>query len=186
MYRAKHHMDISDRMNNEMLSIWKGITEEGFGVTNLINSDDKHLCVFEDFVRSRAYRKKLCQAIGGEYNEDMLEHVPNAGGGSSFDGFALQDAGSEMGITERYEEIQGTALENWYKWSLAKNLDAVEVYETHFRMRLPQRAFLFNKITNSPYAKQKGNLKGTAHPTKGMRALINFTRKSRRAKSKVG
>lgn len=181
MYRAKNHMDISDRMNNEMLSIWKGIAEEGFGVTNLINSDDKHLCVFEEFIHSRVYREDLCRAIGGKYNEEMLNHVPNAGGGSSFDGFVSQDAGSKMKIDTRYVEMQDIVLENWYRWTLAKNLDVVRAYEAHFNISPIQKTFLFNKVTNSSYAKQKSNLKGTALPTKGMRALIKFTKASRNA-----
>jgi hypothetical protein len=167
-------MDIGESLNNEMLSMWESITREGFGVTDVIK-EEKRLCVYESFMYDQKYREGLCYFVGGKYNEDMLNRVPNAGGGSSFDRFAFQDRGTEMATNSRHQQIMDTVLKEWYIWSLAKNTRIMNTYKDLFNPD-GERLALWKSIMGSDQAKSKGNLKGTARPTKAMKVLTGLSK----------
>ena len=69
---------------------------------------------YEEFVKSQRYRKAVCAAVGGEYNEKMLNHVATQANGSSFDGITLQGRGSEMDVLNRSKAILKTEHKEFY------------------------------------------------------------------------
>lgn len=75
------------------------------------------------FMKNEAYRRELCEELGGTYTEEKLNYVPNEGNGSSFDGFELQGRGQEMRTWERKIEILQTEWADIYLTLLKENKD---------------------------------------------------------------
>jgi hypothetical protein len=84
-----------------VLDHWLIISKEFVNETEYIPEFQR--LYYDEFVKSRAYRKEICNNLGGEYNENMIEFVPGAGGHSTFDRNKYKDRGSEMEVLERYK-----------------------------------------------------------------------------------
>lgn len=78
---------------------------------------------YEMFFRGAAYRRMICEKLGGEYNEDLLNYMPNEGGGSSFDKFEYQGKGQQMKTLDRAEQILETEWADIYEELLNENKD---------------------------------------------------------------
>ena len=113
-----------------MIGIWNKITLEGFGETDII--PNKLLCVFDRFVEDQDYRKMICEYVGGDYSEEKLNFVPEAGSGSSFDKMRLQGEGSNMKTLERYEQVLNSAINDLYISCLKHCKYALETYRNFF------------------------------------------------------
>ena len=85
------------------------------------------LVSYETFCTSRPFRKLICHALWGDYNESMLDVVAPQGNGSSFDGFSRP--GSKMKTHLRYREIMHTSLREAYNRGLRENPEAIETYK---------------------------------------------------------
>jgi hypothetical protein len=69
---------------------------------------------YDEFVVSREYRERVCAELGGEYNEDKLNSVPGAGGGSTFDKFGFVGKGSQMQTRTRYKQVSKQVYEELF------------------------------------------------------------------------
>jgi len=69
---------------------------------------------YDEFFLSREYRKKMCEELGDEYSEEMIDHVPRNGHGSSFDGRELDGHGSKMSVLNRHEQILASPQKDLY------------------------------------------------------------------------
>lgn len=70
---------------------------------------NQHMVIhYDEFVRSKSYRKYVCRRLKGEYNEKMIDHVPANGNHSSFDGEKFKDKGSQMKVLDRAKQILDT------------------------------------------------------------------------------
>jgi hypothetical protein len=79
--------------------------------------------LYDRFVEDEEYRKDICFLLGGRYNEDFLNFMPNEGGGSSFDDFEFQGHAQKMNITSRSEQIMQTEWADIYTELLNENKD---------------------------------------------------------------
>ena len=90
-----------ERKAQNVLDVWHELAMEAFDVTNHI--PDKEILFYDHFVKSREYRQMICEKIGGNYNEEMIDFVPNNGHYSSFDSNRYEGIGSKMHVTSRWE-----------------------------------------------------------------------------------
>lgn len=63
---------------------WWAVAREAYDITNYLHH--KVVIEYANFKNSREYRQRICKLLQGEYNEEELHKVPDAGRGSSFDG----------------------------------------------------------------------------------------------------
>lgn len=118
--------------------IWLDIAKEGLNETNYIKN--KHLTVFNSFTKSLEVRELICEMLGGVYNENLIDLVVGAGGGSSFDGQKI--TGSKMKTNTRYKQILNTKLNDLYLKMLRKNTESINFYKKHLLKTKDQEAFL--------------------------------------------
>jgi len=59
------------------------------------------------WIVDEAYRREICQQVGGEYREDTLGQVPEYGFGSSFDGRQHGRLQNRQGLLTRWKHFQG-------------------------------------------------------------------------------
>ena len=109
------------------INSWAEIAREVFGLTNYISNGIP--VVYDLFVESEDYRRVICSQLGGEYNEEYLDFIPAPGRGSSFDGFDLQGAGSQMKVKERYRTYSGNST---YKENLRRYPEILQLYRDTF------------------------------------------------------
>jgi len=69
---------------------------------------------YDEFVKFQSYRKEVCDKLGGEYSERMLNKIPRNGHYSSFDADKFQDRGSEMNVLNRAKDILETPYKDLY------------------------------------------------------------------------
>ena len=84
-----------------------------------------------------AMRKTLCGFLGGNYSEECIDKIPEAGNGSSFD---KDIPGSQMQTTLRYQQIMNTPLKDQYLDILRQHPEAIQLYKTHFNLTAEQKA----------------------------------------------
>jgi len=97
--------------------------------------------LYDAFVEHEEYRRSICFALGGEYNEKAIDKVPGAGGGSSFTHQRVP--GSKMPTRTRYRSVMGTEAEGMFLLSLRDHGYPFEWYEKHVGFNDAERAFLF-------------------------------------------
>lgn len=80
----------------------------------------KHWIVihYDEFFKSREYRKQICEELKGEYSERDIDHVPANGHHSSFDGKNFQGKGSQMNVLNRSKDILNTPYKEVYLKSM--------------------------------------------------------------------
>ena len=112
---------------SEYIKHWKDLFNNRYGI------DDKVQVVvdYNIFFKSRAIRKELCRMFGGKYTEKKLDHIPNAGGGSSFAISKHKDGlpgGISMPINTRKIQILKTPYKDVYLEALASDKEALELH----------------------------------------------------------
>jgi len=107
---------------------WIEIAKETLGITNYIK--DSIGVYYDDFVSSEKYRKNICDKLGGEYNEKMLNIIPQEGNHSTFDGAEFQNRAQEMKVLERYKVWENKEDKKLLR--ILKNSEALDFYLKHF------------------------------------------------------
>jgi len=115
--------------------VWLKIAKEFLGVTNYMN--DSVGIYYDEFFFSREYRKSICNKLGGEYNEKMLNFVT----WSSFDGGNFQDRTQEMKVLERYK-IWDETNEHRHILKILKDHEALEFYLDNFEVNDDKKRFI--------------------------------------------
>lgn len=95
--------------------------------------------MYDQFVNSKEYRRRVCDQLGGNYNERMLNHVPREGQGSSFDGMEYARRGTRMDTLTRYTQLP-TKLYQY--WNVLEECGAVGLYREHMKPNEPKLKFL--------------------------------------------
>lgn len=93
---------------------WEHITYEFYHLTDFLIGHDVVRVRYEDFFTSRKYRIKVCDQLGGVYNEDRLQTVSVGGKGSSFTEMEYQGKASEMKTLNRYEQVNPVMYERLF------------------------------------------------------------------------
>jgi hypothetical protein len=65
-------------------------------------ADPAGTILFNRWNRDADYRRQICAGLGGRYSETTLDQVPEAGGGSSFDGLPRPTLGRMLGNWRHY------------------------------------------------------------------------------------
>jgi len=128
----------------QTVDAWEHITKEYFGITNYIPSSIKIL--YDDFFKDRMYRRNICDKMGGEYNENYLNVITQAGGGSSFDKFNYQKNAQQMNPYNRYLEIIDTEYKDIYIEILKKKYNVLKLYLKKFDVNDEQKNFIRNYV----------------------------------------
>lgn len=105
---------IGKNINNSMVRSWYEITKEFFKTTNYFLNHKVIRVYFDEFVKSRKYREKICEQLKGNYNEDYLDYVGVNGNGSSFD--FREKKGSEMDVNNRWQLLNANEQKQLYKY----------------------------------------------------------------------
>ena len=120
--------------------IWEIITKEVFNETNIIKN--KISIIYDEFKLNSHYRKKICNKINGDYNEDQLNIVPHYGYYSSFDGDSYQNIGNKMETDKRYEYFLNNDGKDIYFDVLKKHPNAISLYEKYFNITNKQKEII--------------------------------------------
>ena len=118
------------------LDRWMAIHKEAECETNHI--PNKIPINYDGIVQNREYRKRICQEIGGTYNEGILNFVP--GQGSSFNKQDYQSRGQEMKVLERWKWFL-TEEGQPYHYLLSLRPNVMEYYMEHWDLTEEQEQF---------------------------------------------
>jgi len=97
---------------------------------------------YDYFVRNRLYRQGVCEIVGGEYNEKVLDKIPKRGGYSSFDKDHYQDKGSQMAVSRRYQHMPGSDISKEYVYFLKNDKGSIQLWRENFGFTSDQEDFL--------------------------------------------
>lgn len=117
-YLIKRNQAYREPKAQRILDVWHELAQEAFGLTHHIPNSD--ILLYDFFVLSEQYRRCMCEAVGGNYNEEMLNFVPNNGHHSSFDGDKFDGIGSKMHVTSRWEWFLTEEGKDFQKYLSAK------------------------------------------------------------------
>ena len=113
-------------------------TEQVAEVLNITRNIPEAIDVTYDmFVSDPGMRKAFCNMLRGNYSEDWIDKIPEAGNGSSFD---KDIPGSQMQTDLRYQQIMNTPLKDQYLDMLHQHPEAIQLYKTHFNLTAEQKA----------------------------------------------
>ena len=113
--------------------IWTSMVKEASMATDYLGYNIPiHYDVFK---KNRSFRKLVCHALWGEYDESTLDKVTPQGNGSSFD---PGDRADTMDTHLRYKHIMKTQYAEFYTRTLREHPKALEDYKTHFWNHMTQ------------------------------------------------
>lgn len=119
--------------------IWWRTAKEFYGLTDYLSAFQVLRVDYDEFVKSPQIRKNICRELGGQYNEDRLNEIHKAGGGSSFDRFKYNNSGSVMNVLNRYQQISS----EYYKYfDVLQQTQALQLYEKHMQLDEGKLSFL--------------------------------------------
>ncbi|HUW89609.1 MAG TPA: hypothetical protein VMV43_03745 [Candidatus Nanopelagicaceae bacterium] len=135
----------TEKRIKNLIEMWTQIAKEFLGITNYVK--DSIEIYYDDFFRSKNYRKKICSRIGDNYNEKKLNYVPSAGSFSSIDSDLYQGRGQEMKTLERYK-IWYTDEINRDFLNFLKGSEALDLYMNNFDVNEDKKKFIEWAILN--------------------------------------
>lgn len=132
-----------NEMVNSMINKWLEIAKEYKGVTNHVPGFVK--VYYDQFFVDEEYRRTICTQINGTYNENEINVVARAGGGSSFDRVNYDGNASDMRVLERYKQwnIEGMGEVNPFLQYI-KTHEALDFYLNNFDVTNEEKIFIDN------------------------------------------
>jgi hypothetical protein len=110
-YAKSNSIGKTRRIINKNVNWWYNVAKEFYEETNYLKEYNKVIKIYYDtFFQNKEYRKIVCEALGGTYNENMLNVVTNKGGGSSFDGLSYNGKAQQMNVLKRYEDYNNLII----------------------------------------------------------------------------
>ena len=130
-YRKQHLPDRA-KTTNSLIDLWLRYAREFAGDTNYLLSDPEAEVVkisYNRWIRDAEYRIELLRLIGTPVKKNDIGHVPDVGGGSSFDATAFSGKSSEMKVEERWKYLLGDEFTDVRKTILARK-SSIDEYNT--------------------------------------------------------
>ena len=128
---------------NKTIDRWLAIAKEFKGVTNYVPGFVK--VYYDQFFVDQEYRKNICSQVNGSYNENEIEVVSKAGGGSSFDLTTFDGHASDMKVLERYKQWKIKGLEEPNPFlKYIKTHEALDFYLNNFDVPEEEKKFIDN------------------------------------------
>ncbi len=94
-------------LQDELVSrIWAQHAREFLGLRRNLRQE-RLMVSYNEWVTSRAYRRRVAEALGLEFDDRAAHKVPAAAGGSSFDGTAYDGYAEEMPVLHRWHPYIG-------------------------------------------------------------------------------
>jgi hypothetical protein len=121
---------------------WLAIAKEANNETNHVSN--KITLLYDQFAQNEAYRKAVCMLLGGDYNEEQVNYVPDGGMGSSFDQYSKQGNGSDMDVLSRWKWFLTEEGEEYIDYLKVKK-NILEYYVENFDLSQGQ-SNLVNEI----------------------------------------
>jgi len=132
-HETERERDAKDAIRREylgkLIDSWVDLFRESVGETHYLT--DCATVRYEWFRAGRGYRETLCRHLGGEYTEDLINHVPVNGGGSSFDGMQMMHRGSAMTTDRRRMEVLNHPAADLFAWALETRAEVLDLWMVH-------------------------------------------------------
>jgi len=152
-WAASYHMMITPMLEKEnvhrynsafknLLRVYKELIEE---YVESVHFHPDVKIYYNKFRDDKEYRKEICEKLGGEYTEIVLEYIPRAGRGSSFDKDRFQGRASQMTTNTRYKEVDKYPED--FKRILRENIDLFERWKEVFGATEEELEFI-NSLNN--------------------------------------
>jgi len=129
--------DVAHRNYQNMFDVWVSHVKEAYELTYY--TPLKYVVNYDTFRDRQYYREWLCDNLGGMYSEERIDFVPEAGKGSSFDGFRLP--GRLLNTGKRWKRMTKVS---YYRMMLEGNPEAVDLYKRNFNLTEEQAKFIDN------------------------------------------
>lgn len=105
---------VSKHLNRDnigtLVRLWKVHAREYLGYTDYLPNK---LCVsFNDWFKSKRYRRQLAKRFGLEFSDTGLNIVTSHGAGSSFDGIEFDGKAQQMAVLRRYKKVESNPMYN--------------------------------------------------------------------------
>jgi len=106
---STYHDNCDNQANTRPVRAW-------YLITRFMNSHDSGFVsiVYDDFVVDQQYRKNICTAIGGTYDETMFLRVTDNGDGSTFDKMDFNGNADKMRVLIRYRQVPKKLYVNFF------------------------------------------------------------------------
>jgi hypothetical protein len=88
---------------------WERFRADWLAFAELHEQRPQDFILFNRWFREPGYRRALCADLGGTYSEATLDHIPTAGGGSSFDALPRKGYGAMLRDWRRYASAEFAA-----------------------------------------------------------------------------
>lgn len=125
--------DVREEKMQYAFDIWTQQAMEAIDATNHI--ENKLAVSYDGFKVIPSIRQWLCNKLGGNYSEELIDVVPEAGSGSSFDNLP----GSQMQTHLRYQQVINSTDGPFYLHMLSQNKRAMDIYLDNFEPTADQR-----------------------------------------------
>src|SRR3954447_9859554 len=94
-------------LDDELVArVWAQHAREFLGLRRNLRQE-RLMLSYNEWVRSRAYRQRVAEALGLEFDDRAAHKVPAAAGGSSFDGTAYDGRAEQMPVLNRWHAYAG-------------------------------------------------------------------------------
>ena len=109
---------------DHLVSRWKALAQEILGETDYLGTDVIPI-LYNKWVRSPQYRRKLAIRLGMGDQDKGAFHVSPAGGGSSWDGLTFREKANEMAVFDRWQHLEKDSL--YQKFMLDSELEDLSI-----------------------------------------------------------
>ncbi|MEM1368730.1 MAG: hypothetical protein AAGG02_12080 [Cyanobacteria bacterium P01_H01_bin.15] len=102
--RLKSNMINVKRKRYQAAHLWLQYAREFLGETNYLTHNK--LCIsYNRWFADQSYRQQISEYLGLTFSDEGMQTVNHLGGGSSFDGQALDGAASQMAVLDRWKSF---------------------------------------------------------------------------------
>jgi hypothetical protein len=117
------------RQVDSMITSWVSYAKEYIGETTFLGREGVVCISYNRWFGDERYRKELCGELGLIARDLRLQHVPEVGGGSSFDGVAFAANPGDMQVRARWEYLREDRLRDLTA-SIRERQSEIECYNT--------------------------------------------------------
>jgi hypothetical protein len=87
------------------IALWRVYAQEVLGKTRFLSPEPVAHILFDRWAGNIAYRRTVLEELQIFCRDNAIDHVPQVGGGSSFDGMAFAGRGADMQVGRRWKYL---------------------------------------------------------------------------------
>lgn len=120
-----------------LVSLWISYAREFVGETRHMDGESVTKISYNRWTKDHAYRSELLTGLGVLVRDVSIRHLPDTGGGSSFDGLAYADRPGEMPVDARWGYLLDDRFRELLPPILARRIEIDSYNEGIFGLRCP-------------------------------------------------